>query len=189
MYWCEKKEKFMPANSEEAENCRGYWGRATYADREAGAKAIKESEDFQKENSGYTSVGCYISTAVVSILKMKDDCPMLQTLRFLRGFYMQSDTHYKTILMTYDVVGPMIAKALWEDENREHVASDILLCLQNATKLVAHGNMEGAIAIYVDMTQNLIDLYSPSFVIGAEAAKNYDQQSGGHGAFVMTKRS
>ena len=67
---------------------------------------------------------------------MKDDSPILESLRFMRGNHMQDNPEYRDLLMLYDVVGPVLAKAIKADENRRSVAEDIFVYLKKATKFI-----------------------------------------------------
>lgn len=184
---CEKDETYRFADSEDAENCRKYCERWRM-DMAKGDEAIKEAKKYRENNSSYTSVGCFITTAVVEILNMKDNCPMMETLRFLRGYHMQNNPKYRTLLMKYDTLGPAIAAALKHDENAESVALDIIPYLIKAQKLTALDEIDAAIKLYEDMTDALIKRYISSYFIPEKAANLYDQENGGHGSFKL-KRS
>ncbi len=187
--WCEKTDQYLFADSTDAENCRRYCERWRM-DMHKGDEAIAAAKRYKEASTPYTPVGCYITTAVVNILGLKDDCPLLQTLRFLRGYYLQEDPQYRDLLETYDVYGPAIAEAIVHDEQAHKMAERLYVYLAKAQKLAARGHIESAIALYEDMTRGLIEKYvitAPT--IGEVADQNYDQKSGGHGAFTMKKRS
>ncbi len=184
---CEKSCKYLPADDFLGDVCRDFTERRY--DVYKASRAIKNAQEYRAANKGYTSVGCFITTAVVEILGMKDDSPILESLRFMRGNHMQDNPEYRDLLMLYDVVGPVLAKAIKADENRRSVAEDIFVYLKKATKFIALDCFDEAIQLYRDMTEALMNKYDVKYCIGDEAQKNYDQKSGGHGAFTIKKKN
>ncbi len=175
------------ADDVQAETCRDF-GERRY-DVYKARKAIEDAQEYRRKNSGYSSPGCYLTTAVVEILKKKDDCTLLEVLRFLRGYYLQGNAQYKEILMQYDVVGPVLAEALRNDYDRVSIALDLLEILEKIRMLVACEEIEEAIVRYKEMTESLMRRYGVGYVIGEKAKDNYDQRNGGHGSFVMKRIS
>ncbi len=184
---CEKCSDQVFADNPKADACRDFSERRY--DISKAERAIKKAHEYREANKGYTSVGCFITTAVVEILGMKDDSPILESLRFMRGNHMQDNPEYRDLLMLYDVVGPVLAKAIKADENSRSVAEDIFTYLKKATKFIALDCFDEAIQLYRDMTEALMNKYDVKYCIGDEAQKNYDQKSGGHGAFTIKKKN
>ncbi len=170
-----------------AQRCRDYSERRY--DIGKAERAFRDAKEYREKNRGYSSSGCFITTAVVHILGMRDDCTLLETLRFLRGHYMQCNPQYRELLLMYDTVGPALATAVNHDENNYAVAQDILIYLKKAQHLVALEMIDEAISLYKDMTERLMEKYMiRSCWIGDRVIENYDQLKGGHGAFTITKK-
>lgn len=182
---CEKKREQVFATDITAEVCRDF-STARY-DTYKRERAKVDAKRYKEENRSYSSTGCYITTAVVEIMGLSDDCSLLMTIRKLRNEIMQNDPQYKDLLMKYDALGPIVAMALRRDENKMAVAQDIMIELERARELIESENFETAIALYSDMTHALIRKYITTYAIGEKAQANYDQNAGGHGAFKMTK--
>ena len=176
--YCEKCKNWVIATQEKCSRFESLPFFGAYDKKERSTEAINEAKP-----------SCFITTAVVNILGLKDDCPLLEVLRFLRAQYMQPNPVYRDLLMTYDIAGPEIAESLRKDENRISVAEDILGYLKKARKLIAMEMIEEAIALYKEMTEQLMIKYGiRNPWIGERAQEAYDQSSGGRGAFVFAKR-
>lgn len=186
-YRCERDDCWKFANSTEADNCYKYCERFR-RDMGLAEDAISEAEKFQENNKSYTSVGCYVTTIVVRILGLEDDDRVLKSLRSLRKDHMQDDPRYRELLLKYDALGPIIARALELDPDSFDVAIDLYnIYLKGGSKLFELGKISDAIALYEEMTENLIRKYISTSFIPEKAKEKYDQKNGGHGAFILKR--
>ena len=91
--------------------------------------------------------------------------------------------------MNYDLIGPMIAKKLFEDENREELAIDLYFdYLVNCVDYLKIGDEESAVYKYTEMVNILKDHYSESLnlELGTDIMELYDQSQGGHGRLSLS---
>ena len=93
---------------------------------------------------------CFITTCVCSILKEEDTSDTMQTIRFLRDTYMKKEVDCYSMLREYEVVGPIIAKRVLADPNKEKV-----ICVTE----IKENKYEEAIDRYIDLTNSLINHY------------------------------
>lgn len=184
-YYCEKTKEWKFATSSDAENCYRFCERfrSNFGKAE---DAIKASAAWQKNNEPYTSIGCFITTAVVDILGIKDNCEDLMTLRKFRKEYLQSNPECRELLMKYDAVGPIIARAIKSDPNNEAIALDMMdIFIGGCVDYVTNGKYAEAIVLYTEMVETLMSHYGVSYVIGKNLIDQYDQSKGGHGSFML----
>lgn len=149
---------------------------------------IKTVEIVEKETS-FQSTGCFITTIVVGILGLDDNCEVLRVLRKFRNNKLQKETYYRGLLMNYDLIGPMIAKKLFEDENREELVIDLYFdYLVNCVDYLKIGDEESAVYKYTEMVNILKDHYSESLnlELGTDIMELYDQSQGGHGRLSLS---
>lgn len=182
---CEKNNGFMFANSTEAENCYRYCQRFN-RDMYKGDEAVRTSKNYQENHREYTAVGCYITTALVEILGMDDNCNDLNVLRVFRKEYLQKSAKFNELLAIYDGIGSTIARALKRDENSEQMAIDLYkIYIKECVKLIGQGKYDLAVEHYADMTNNLINKYIIRSLIPDTIKENYDIQNGGHGYITL----
>lgn len=185
---CEEKddEKHF-ANDYYAENCdlfsRVGWGYTSDA-----KEAIARADKYVKENTQvFKPSGCFITTAIVNILGMKDDCDALQTLRSFRGNILQKNAQYRDLLLRYDTVGPVLARGLIDDENSIQVALDLYnIYIKGCVGYIKRGNIEYAVSLYTEMVERMISRYMITREVVPETIKEkYVQDGGGHGEFKI----
>lgn len=105
--------------------------------------------------------GCYITTAIVDILGLKDNTPYLEKLRNFRDNVMQKDENLKKILIEYDIVGPIISLNLLDDENKYEMSIDMLSnYIIPISFLLDMKKYNEAVIRYEMMVNNLINTYS-----------------------------
>lgn len=150
-YWCTAKDEWHYANEAECWRfCRAYSRSISVAN-----SFYKRSEESQK-----SSGGCYITTIVCEILGKNDNDNTLETLRKFRDNFLQKNRKYFGLLITYDIIGPIIAKKIREDENKEQIASNLYnLGIKKVAEYIDNNENEKAISLYTNMTQLLIDGY------------------------------
>ncbi len=147
-----------------------------------------ECEDYKKEEDSKSSFLCYLTTIVCNILGFADDVSYLQMLRHLRNDILQKDEQYKEVLATYDIVGPIIAKKLSEEEHKNQIALNLLnLGIKPVCELLELKKDKEAIQLYKDMTNILIQGYGITEKIDQEYLDNMDVKNSGHGRLALIK--
>ena len=147
-----------------------------------------ECVDYKKEEDSKSSSLCYLTTIVCNILGFADDVSYLQILRHLRNDILQKDEQYKDVLATYDVVGPIIAKKLSEEEHKNQIALNLLnLSIKPVCELLELKKDKEAIQLYKDMTNILIQGYGITEKIDQEYLDNMDVNNSGHGRLALIK--
>lgn len=107
------------------------------------------------------SSGCYLTTAMCTILNLPDDNYYLQTLRTFRDNVLKQDVKHLPLLIAYDVIGPMIAYNLNNDPNKVEIATTLLEnYIQRAVKAIECEKNDEAINIYKAMTISLAERYN-----------------------------
>lgn len=175
--YCQKHNEWVLATTEGCRYFRDLPMFGGYDKKKRSTEAINEAKTH-----------CFITTAIVHILGMADDCELLKTMRSLRSEHMQNNPEYRGLLVQYDVVGPIIADSLLRDERRMILAYAILYELQMVEKLAKLGMIKEAVDGYVAMTRSLMAMYGISYVVGEEIEESYDQKNGGHGSFTITEK-
>lgn len=173
-YWCEKWNEWKYADEAE---CFGYchaYGRSD---------SVSSSYRKRSQESRNSSSGCFITTIVCNILKKEDNNTDLNKLRDFRNNVLQKDKKYLGLLITYDIVGPMISKELYEDPNRVQIATNLYnLGIKKVVDYLDINDYHKAIDLYINMTQLLIDGYNITKpTIDKNIAKNVPINQLGHG--------
>lgn len=113
-------------------------------------------ESNKKPNDGFTPSGCYITTMVCNILGYEDNCSLLSLLRKFRENVLKCDFRYYQLLIQYDMIGPVLSKAILEKEDNYsyalHMCTDFLL---PCASLIKEGMLDGAVEVYKNMVQSL----------------------------------
>ena len=148
-FYCEKKDTYVLASTEHCyDYCRAY-SRPDYIARELQNRSVREK-------NGYDSSSCYITTIVSNILGYKDNGYVLNILRNFRNNYLQENNIYKSLLVEYDIIGPLIAKDIYNSPNKEEIAFNLYEhILKNIVIEIEQGNYENAIKLYKGMTYGL----------------------------------
>lgn len=165
-YECKAGEKPQYPESDYAENC----------------KKFKEKP--------YQAVGidCFITTALVHILKMDDKCIELETLRAFRHNYMQKRPECADMLKQYDTVGPIIAKVLYslpKDVQYNEASHIFKVYIKGSVNYIAKGKYEEAVELYSMMTNTLVRKYLFSYTVGEELWNKIDSSNAGHGKIKL----
>ena len=135
------------------------------------------------EISAFCSIfDCYLTTIMCHLLDYPDDNYYLNTLRRFRDNFMKKDSKYFPLLITYDIIGPIIAKKLGEDSNGKEIA---LAYFNNyiipSTTAIEEKKYETAINIYKEMTYKLAEYYNIDILNHNLDIKNVDMATLGHG--------
>ena len=206
-YYCKYLDDYQFADSKDSLVCKKECERFS-KDKYLGDKAIEVSREWKKKNgykedkedeiktvevvereSSFQYAGCFITTIVVRILGLDDNCEVLRVLRNFRNNKLQKEACYSGLLMDYDVIGPMISKKLCEDENREDLAIDLYFdYLVNCVDYLKIGDEERAVFKYIEMVNILKNHYFEglSLELGSDVMESYDQSQGGHGRLSLS---
>lgn len=171
-YWCSKKGQNMPANAAKCYNWCEAYGRSSYA--------RENMYDYSRSHS--SGSGCYLTTAMCEILGYPDNNYYLQTLRDFRDNVLKQDVKYYPLLVTYDVIGPIIALNLSKDENKEQIAKTMVNnYISKAVTAIEENKTQEATNIYVAMTNALAERYNVNTKIITINPEQIDLESLGHG--------
>ena len=171
-YWCSKKGQDMFACEPKCYSWCEAYGRSTYA----------RENMYENSRSHQSGGGCYITTVMCNILGYPDNNYYLQTLRNFRDNILKKDTKYYPLLITYDVIGPIIALELSKDENKEIIANTMFTkYITKAVTAIEENQITEATNIYVAMTNVLAQKYNINTNVITINTENIDLESLGHG--------
>lgn len=130
-------------------------------------------------SQNYSTGGCFITTVTCNILNKADDNEVMNGLRKFRDEVLQKDEKYEEILKNYDVVGPIIATKLYNDENREKIAETIYEhVLTPISKMVKEEKNDEAVEAYYQMTLLFINYYGLKHPYNYIAEHDFGYQEG-----------
>ncbi len=113
-----------------------------------------------KETGGYTPSGCYITTIVVNTLGYDDNCTLLNILRDFRDRVLKVSPEYISILMEYDIVGPMISERIQNHPCKMSLSMALMeRYLIPCVDLIKNKMYKEAIATYTEMVEMLKTLF------------------------------
>ena len=174
-YRCEKKGEDHYATDPKCNRFCEAYSRSTYA----------RQNMYEKSKSSSGGSGCFITTALCNILGYDDNHYYLKTLRNFRDEVLKNDRKYWSVLITYDLIGPVIAANLWQDNNKVEIAETLLNnYISKVTNAIEAKNYNKAIEIYTGMTEILIEKYGITYnpeIISLEQDKITDPKTLGHG--------
>ena len=178
------------------ENCEHYVSTGKdigYCNKSFYDKPTKKAKDTCRNHhypGEFHHVGCFITTAVVNMLGYADNSKEMQNLRKIRS-YMNLNTEYQKLLVTYDIIGPMIANSLIQNERYDLAEELFIYYIVPCSKLVEEENFEKAMYHYEEMIINLseslnIDSYIPESII-----EDYKKRTKmlGHGKILLMDSS
>lgn len=178
-FWCGKKcERHYATDPECGSFCRAY-------SRDYGT--ISNAIDISKS---YTSGGgCYLTTMLCNILNLPDNNIYLETIRGFRKNILQKNEKYKSLLVEYDVVGPVIANTLANDPLKETIAKVYLTnFIIPITGFINSKEYDRAVDKYYQMTNNLKTFYGlNNYNVSVEQINNADIENSGHGKYIQKK--
>lgn len=124
-YWCDKKNERVN-NDIYQRYCKGYY--------------YDECPIYKKSNS---SGGCFITTIICDILGKNDDDKVINNLRNFRDNILTKDEKYKSILIDYDNIGPVIAYEISKDKDKEKLSIGLYdLILTKVSDLIDNKDYE-----------------------------------------------
>lgn len=110
---------------------------------------------------GYEFKGYYITTAALDVCDYKEDCEILQLIKYLRYDYMEQNPENLKLLKEYDIVGPIIAEHLKEENNNVEICLNLIQHYIMPTAIyVKSGFYDKAIEVYKSMVDYLKIKYS-----------------------------
>lgn len=103
----------------------------------------------------------YITTKMVEKLGLGKDSVVYQTIKNMRENTLEIDPYYDGLIDMYDIIGPVVAKKMDEDEEFGYENSVIALneFILPTCKEYSAGNVENAVDIYTKMVDELMQVY------------------------------
>ena len=139
------------------------------------------------EKPKQTNSGCFITTVVVDILGYDDDCYILQTLRKFRDKFLQINSEYHNLLLTYDAIGPLISENLRNSDSKEEISLLVSqYYLLPICRYIESGDYYSAISSYIKMVKFLQNqVCVDSYVEGFEYDPTISPEKMGHGRALV----
>lgn len=171
-YYCERKYKRCLACDPKCYKFCEAYGRSNSA-----------RENMYDNSKSHANGGsCYITTIMCEILGYGDNNYYLQALRKFRDEKMKTNVNYLPLLVTYNTVGPQIAKNLKRDPNKKQIADAFFGdYIVKSVEAIVEGNEQTAINIYIAMTETLARFYNVNTNIVMPNLDEIDINSLGHG--------
>ena len=170
-YWCKRKGESIYACDPKCYNwCEAY------------RRSSSARENMFNNSKSHSSGGCYLTTIMCQILNYADDNYYLQTLRNFRDNVLKQDVKYYPLLLTYDVIGPMIAYHLSQDKDKEIIAKTMFeKYIIPSVNAIEENKTSIATNIYVAMTNVLAEKYNINTKIITIEPHTIDINTLGHG--------
>lgn len=169
-YYCSQKGECRYACDSKCYNFCEAYSRSNYS-----------RSNMLDNSKNHMNSGCYLTTIMCKLLGYPDNNYYLNTLREFRKNIMQKDPNYFSLLLTYDVVGPVISKKIETDPNNKIMAITLFNnYIEKAVRAIEEGKNETAINIYKAMTTSLADRYKIMIPL-IEVDSNINPQELGHG--------
>ncbi len=165
-YWCEKKGENHNGSDPKCNSFCEAYSRSNSA-----RKNLYETE----------SGGCYLTTIMCKILNYPDNNYYLNTLRQFRDNVMKTNIKYIPLLVTYDMIGPMISYELEKDKNNKVIATTFFSnYITKSVAAIEEEKYETAINIYKAMTDELAKRYNINTQIIIPKMDSIDMTNLGH---------
>ena len=151
-YWCEIKGEDRSAADPKCCNfCEAY------------SRSNSARQNMYENSGGSYGSGCYLTTIMCKLLNYPDNNYYLNTLRKFRDNVMKTNPKYIPLLITYDMIGPMIAYELERDSNGKEIAQAFFNnYITKSVTAIEEEKYESAINIYKVMTNELGNRYNIS---------------------------
>jgi len=187
----------------ESEDCGKYYCSKQREDRYACdakcrnfCEAYSRSDSSRKNmyNRSYdanSSGGCYLTTIMCQLLGYEDNNYYLNKLRYFRDNVMKVNGEYVPLLITYDVVGPMISNKLVNDKYGHEIAQVYFdNYITKSVRAIEEGKDKDAINIYMAMTESLAEKYGINMAfIEPNISSEIDMNNLGHARVRKLKYS
>lgn len=143
---------------------------------------IKNAVDF---SNSHTNSNCYITTILCDLLGLSDNNYYIETLRHFRNNYLQNNDKYKSLLVEYDIIGPMIANNLKIDKQSRMISAKVFYnYISPIVSLINDKMYEDAIIRYIMMVEKLKNLYGINRIVTCYEIDECDIKLSGHGKYV-----
>ena len=189
---CERIKGTKVFADDSADNCNKFWKRPFGYDSDS-KFAIQYSKSYKSQLSRQSS-SCYITTLLVHILDMPDDCEEMRLLRKLRS-YMQKTPKFFSLIKSYDMVGPFIANELVVNEiiDPNELFKFVRATAKYTSKALEYEQLgdiekakreyERAVMIYKELYMALFKLYNIEVTVSDDLVEGYHiNKKSGHGA-------
>jgi len=168
-YWCSKKGEDRYASDARCSNFCEAYSRSNYS--------RQNMYDISK-NAGSS---CYLTTIICKLLGYKDDNYYLNKLRYFRDNVMKKNGKYIPLLITYDVIGPMISTKLASDKYGKEIAKVYFeKYITKSVEAIEAEKYQNAINIYTAMTDSLAERYGINTTFIKPNIKDIDMKNLGH---------
>lgn len=170
-FWCERKGEYRPANDS---RCGSFC--------EANRRSNTSRENMLSYSQSYGNSGCYLTTIMCKLLGYDDDNYYLNKLRSFRDNVMQTNPNYIPLLLTYDVVGPVISERLANDPEGKTIANTFFNnYISKAVIAINEKEYQSAINIYTAMTKALAEKYNIIIPVMEVRSQDINPTTLGHG--------
>jgi len=179
-YPCERKGERRHACDPKCYNFCEAYSRSNYA----------RENMYENSRNHLGGSGCYLTTIMCQLLGYPDNNHYLNTLRNFRDNVMKNNVNYIPLLLTYDMVGPTIAKELNKDSQGKEIAETFFnYYITKSVDAINEGKVQTAINIYVAMTNSLAIHYNINIPVIKIEPSQIDMTTLGHGKRRILKKS
>lgn len=144
---------------------------------------------YQQKAPNDSSSNCFITTIVVNMCGFDDtNSRLLNTLRKFRGNVLQQTSDGEEYLKTYDVIGPVIAKCLETEDNKELAYRLYSEGIMPVSLAIENNEYVKATELYKNLVYRLAERYNiPTNIDGYEYDKSVTNEQKGHGRARIRK--
>ena len=170
-YWCSAKGENRYASDPKCHSfCEAY------------SRSYSAKENMYDNSKSHAEGGCYITTIMCQILGYPDNNYYLNTLRKFRDNVMRYSYKYITGLITYDLIGPMIAYQISIDKDKEVLARTMFdNYITKAVAAIEEEKYDTAFNIYKAMTEELAARYHYNVNVVKTYPRDIKLDTLGHG--------
>ena len=170
-YWCSNKGEDHYASDSKC-----------YSFCEAYSRSNSARENMYSYSDDHKSSGCYLTTIMCKLLNYPDNNYYLNILRMFRDNYMKQNPKYYPLLLTYDIVGPIVAYELEHDKDGKIIALNMFSrYITRAVCAIEEEKYDSAITIYTAMSDTLANRYNINTNIIKPDMNSIDKKYLGHG--------
>ncbi len=164
---------------------KGAWVSACDPRCSSQVYAYSRSDEARKNMYEYSrnfGTGCYLTTIMCNILGYPDNNYYLNTLRNFRENIMKQNSKWISMLVIYDMIGPMISFQLSIDPHRKAIAETMFNnYITKAVMAIEKEKYQEAVTIYLAMTNALADRYGINMNVIAPSINEIDMNTIGRG--------
>jgi hypothetical protein len=122
-----------------------------HEDNEQYRKGWENNEKQEDQKSG----GCFLTTACVEHMGLRDDCHELTTLRRFRDTYLITRADTRSLVAQYYCAAPDLVARISASPRAGELFADIFNRLQRIVQVVDEGHPEEAVTLYQAMFNKL----------------------------------